>query len=195
MRPGPSDIAAARARAVPIFLLGLFLAGGPAFAQSGAPFPHLPVTNLSGKALDLPQDLGGHNAILVIGFTQTSEKQTVVWRKHLSARYADSTATIVYPVIVIQNIPRIFHGLLLAGIRAGVLKSEWEHFLVVSVDESRWKPAIGWKGPDVAYVVLLDRAGKIAWRGVGPYSDAAASALEAEVSRLRAAGRGSAAPR
>ncbi len=184
MRPSQGACGAARLSAAVFVVLGLFTAELPAFAESGDPFPHLPVTTLDGKALNLPNDIAGHNAILVVGFTQASEKQTVVWRKHLSSRYAGSPATIVYPVIVIQNIPRIFHGLLLAGIRAGVPKPEWEHFLVVSSDEARWKPAIGWKGPDLAYVVLVDAAGKIAWRGVGPYTDAGASALEAEVSRL-----------
>lgn len=189
MRPRPADFKARRALAGLVFVLALYAAGGPAFAQSAAPFPRLPVTTLSGRALNLPNGIAGHNAILVVGFTQTSERQTVVWRKHLSSRYAESADTIVYPVIVIQNIPRIFHGLLLAGIRAGVPKSEWEHFLVVSADESRWKPAIGWKGPDLAYVVLVDGAGKIAWRGVGPYTEAGAAALEAEVSRLKPGGR------
>jgi hypothetical protein len=150
----------------------------------GESFPKVRVSNLAGQELSLPGALAGRSSFFVIGFSQSSEKQTTVWRKEIEQAYSSDPQLVVYPVIGIENIPRIFHGLLIAGIRAGVPRDTWNRFLVVSAEESKWKGTIGWQGPDIAYLLLLDRGGAIAWRGSGAYTEAAAASLAAAVQRL-----------
>lgn len=164
-------------------LLGIVLSGAPVLLCAES-FPSVPVQTLGGKALSLPVDLSDAAALFVIGFTQTSEKQTVVWRKNADRAFAGDPMLRVYPVLVIQSIPRIFRGLLLAGVRAGVAKNTWARFLVVTADEKLWKEAVGWQGPDRAYLVLIDRRGEIVWRYDGPFSDAQMSSLRRAVDSL-----------
>lgn len=160
-------------------LVVLFAVSATLWAES---LPSLPVKTLGGTSLILPAALRGSDSLLVIGFTQRSERETVVWRKRSQEGLAARIT--VYPVIVIAGIPRIFRGLILSGIRAGYPRRAWNHFLVVSRDEARWKAAVGWQGPNRAYVLLLDRSGRIVWRRNGPYTRAGGRSLARAASAL-----------
>lgn len=166
----------------------LIFVAAPAALQAET-FPTVPVKTLGGTSLKLPGALRSTDSLLVIGFTQKSEKETVVWRKAAERELAADPRLTVYPVIVIAGIPGIFHGLIIAGIRAGYPRRAWDHFLVVSRDEERWKVAVGWQGPDRAYVILLDRAGRIVWRHSGEYTASGARALARAVSSLASRAR------
>ena len=48
-----------------------------------------------------------------------------------------------------------------------------------------WKRRDGFKVGNTAYVTLLDRAGRVAWRHAGPADDGAWSALEKALAALR----------
>lgn len=177
----------------PRFAVALVVAGGillalPVAARA-ASFPTVPVTTLGGTSLTLPAALHAAGSLLVIGFTQRSEKETVVWRKNAEREFAANPRLTVFPVIVLAGIPRIFHGLIVAGIRAGFPRSAWDHFLVAGRDEARWKGAVGWQGPDRAYVLLLDRSGQIVWRRSGPFTPSGGQALAEAVSTLTSATR------
>lgn len=50
-------------------------------------FPSIQANSLGGEELSLPGGLSATAALLVIGFTQTSEQQTVVWRKKADSEF------------------------------------------------------------------------------------------------------------
>jgi len=165
-------------------LLGVLLLFCAAPYLHGESFPAVNVSTLAGRELSLPEALAGRSSFLVTGFSQSSEKQTTVWRKEVEQAYSSDSRLVVYPVVVIENIPHIFHGLLVAGIRAGVPRDTWYRFLVVSAEESKWKSLIGWLGPDIAYLVLLDSSGAVVWKASGAYTKSAAESLAAAVRHL-----------
>jgi predicted transcriptional regulator len=47
-----------------------------------------------------------------------------------------------------------------------------------------WKRRLGFKAEDSAYLVIVDRTGKIAWRHAGPFEETAYRNLAAQVRKL-----------
>lgn len=169
-------------------LLSLALLLIPTALLTAESFPHVRVHTLAGKVLALPEALKGHDSFLVIGFTKASEKQTVVWRKKIQRHYAGDPRLVVYPVIVLERIPGLFRGLVIDGIRRGFPRKEWDHFLVVEKGGAIWKRAVGWKGPNVGYLLLLGPDGRIVWRRTGAYTAQGAKSLEAAIASTTARG-------
>jgi hypothetical protein len=51
-----------------------------------------------------------------------------------------------------------------------------------------WKRRVGFRDPDAAYLILLDKSGRVAWSSAGGVSEQTYRALSTEVSRLLSGG-------
>ena len=70
------------------------------------------------------------------------------------------------------------------GMRRGTPKEDYEHVITVYNDTRSWKPLVRFDDPDVAYLILLDRTGKVAWLYRGAFDDIAFQTLCTKTSGL-----------
>lgn len=140
-------------------------------------FPKLEFENLPGKTVTLPDAAAGHPAVLVVGFTHASQKQTKPWSDKLQRAFPKAGGVMVFSVAALEDVPRLVRGMATHGIRSGVPEAERDRFLLLYKHEKELKAAAQFGTPDDAYVMLLGRDGAILWRFHGPVSDAALAEL------------------
>ena len=58
-----------------------------------------------------------------------------------------------------------------SGIKNGVPAAERDSFVVLTEDEKSWRTHFDVGDDQVPYVVLIDAAGKVLWRGHGSAAD------------------------
>jgi hypothetical protein len=136
----------------------------PSYGQQG--FPRVQGETLAGKKVALPEAFGGQ-AVVIMGFTHGSQKQTKEWSQRLKGQ---GTA---WSIAVLQDVPRLVRGMVVHGIKSGTPKEEYDRFLLVYSGEKELKDAAGFETPDDAYVMVVDGTGAIRWRFHGPATDAA----------------------
>lgn len=71
-----------------------------------------------------------------------------------------------------------------SGMRRGTPKADHENVITVYGGTEPWKRRLGFKAEDSAYLVIVDRTGKIAWRHAGPFEETAYRNLAAQVRKL-----------
>jgi hypothetical protein len=141
---------------------------------AGRTVPRIEGENLLGQKTALPDVAAGHPAVVVIGFTHSSQNQVKEW----AARLQHELPT--FSVAVLEDAPRLVRGMAVHGMKGGVREDQRDHFVVVYHHEKELKEAAGFGPPNDAYVLLLDKDGAIRWSFHGPVSDAAADELESK---------------
>ena len=142
--------------------------------------PQIEGENLMGRKIVLPEAAAGHRAILVIGFSHASQGQTKAWADRLDREFPNRQMVTVYPVAVLEAVPRLVRGMASHGIKSGTPKEQRDRFLLVYHQEAELKMAAGFTAPDDAYILLLDASGAIRWRFHGPVTDSAVAELQKE---------------
>ena len=160
-----------------LFLM-LFALASAACAET---LPEIEGENLVGKKIVLPEASAGHVAIIVIGFSHASQNQTKAWADRLNRRFPNPAMVTVYPVAVLEAVPRLVRGMAAHGIRSGTPKEQRDRFLLVYHQEAELKNAAGFSAPDDAYILLVEGHGAIRWRFHGPLTDSTVAELEKEV--------------
>ncbi len=144
--------------------MAVWLCGaGRAMAQG---MPQTAGTTLSGKAVTLAQAVRGQRVVLVAGFSRAGGSGTGAWVKAVEDDPALKGAA-VWQVAMLAGVPGLMRGMIARGMRKGVTAAEQERFVVLSADEAAWRSYFGVTQDDVPYVVMLDAAGKVVWRGHG----------------------------
>lgn len=150
----------------------------------GDSLPRIEGENLAGKAVVLPDAASGRVAILVAGFSHASQNQTKAWSDRLDHEFTDPAKVTVYPVAVLEAVPRLVRGMAVHGIKSGAPKEERERFLLVFHKSAELKQAAGFERPDDAYLILVDATGAVRWRFHGSLTDSALMQLEAQVQSI-----------
>jgi hypothetical protein len=88
---------------------------------------------------------------------------------------------------MIGGVARLGKWFIDSGMRRGTPKTDHGHVITVYGGTGPWKERLGVKNEDLAYLVLLDRSGNVAWRHAGPLEDQPYQALASEVRKLLAA--------
>lgn len=160
------------------------LAVSSALAQGVADMPRIEGENLAGRHVVLPDAARGKVAVLDFGFSRASKVPTSDWGKKLSADLASQPDFALYQLPVLEDVPRIIRGMVISGIRKGVPENLRDHFVPIVTGEAAIKKLVMYQEPDDAYLVVLNRAGKIVWQQHGPLNDAAYARLRAQVESL-----------
>jgi hypothetical protein len=160
----------------------LLLLSSALFAET---LPRIQGENLLGKPVVLPDAAAGHAAVLIMGFSHASQGETKVWSERLDHDFAGNSGVTVYPMAILEQVPRLVRGMASHGIKSGAPKEQRERFLLVYHNEAELKQAAGYSAPDDAYVLLVDGSGNIRWRYHGSITDAAVTQLQAELQTLR----------
>jgi ATP10 protein len=135
-------------------------------------FPRLQEENLNGQPVVLPDAASGKVAVLIFGFSRASQKATESWMKRLQTDFGKASGLELYQLPVLEAAPRFVRGMIVSGIRKGVPENQRANFVPVMHQEDELKKLVGYKQEDDAYVVVLDRSGKVAFQAHGASADA-----------------------
>jgi hypothetical protein len=158
-------------------------------AQTSTEMPTIEGETLAGHTIKLPDAASGKVTVLVLGFSKASKTQTSVWGKRISDDFSSQPLFVLYQLPVLEDVPRLIRGMVISGIRKGVPENMRDHFVPVLHDEDKLKTLVGYKEPDDAYVVVLDRTGKLAEQAHGPLNDVNYSQFRMKIESLLNAGR------
>ena len=164
-----------------IALVVFFLTALDVVAQQ---FPRLQEENLAGQQVVLPDAAAGKVAILVFGFSKASQNTTGAWMKRLQPDYGKSAGVVLYQLPVLEEAPRILHGMIVSGMKKGVAENLRANFIPVMHNEAELKKVVSYKEADDAYVVVLDRSGAIAYQTHGATPDANYAQIHTKVESL-----------
>jgi hypothetical protein len=155
-----------------------------AAAQGAARMTNVEGDSLSGHHVILPNDASGKIAVLIFGFTKASKVATTDSGKRISNNFKGQSDFVLYQLPVLEEVPRLFRGMAISGMRKGVPEEMYDHFVPILNGEAELKKLVSYKEPDDAYMVVLNRAGEIAGQIHGPFTDAANSQLRAQIASL-----------
>jgi len=137
------------------------------------PMPMTQAQSLSGHVLTLPAAVAGHPAVIVIGFTQGSQRAMERWDKEIGAQVTAKPGVPLYNIAVIQDAPKFVRGMIKGSMKALVPAAGQDRFLTVVQGQDELKKAVDFSAGGDAYVVVLDASGKIVFHTHGDPSETA----------------------
>lgn len=146
--------------------------------------PELRGDYLSGRKASLPEDASGRVALLLFGFTYQSRFAVEDWIKRFRGDFGKNPDITFYEIPMIGGFARMGKWFIDGGMRRGTPKADHENVITVYGGTQLWKQRLGFKAEDSAYLVVVDRTGKIALRHAGPFDEASYQALAAHVREL-----------
>lgn len=170
-----------------LFPVVALAAGLPPEIVVGEPLPELRGEFLTAKPAVLPQAAQGRVALLLMGFTYRSCFAVEAWAERFRMQFTSDPRLTFFEMPMIGGAARLAKWFIDSGMRRGTPKADYEHLITVYGDTKAWKHRARYTDPDAAYLILLDRTGKVAWLHRGAFDDAAFQALCSRVSELTSA--------
>ena len=165
-------------------LLVLMLSVSSFAIDVGGTLPPLKGEFLTGREAVLPGAAQGKPALLAIGFTYKSRFAVEEWVKHFRADFDKEPRATFFEVPIIGGMAKMGRWFIDSGMRRGTPKADHEHVVTVYSEAGEWKKRLDSKAPDAAYLVLLDKDGKVAWTFTGGYDAARYTELATKVKEL-----------
>ena len=163
-----------------LIFFGCFCLLAPARSEQ---LPKTASESLAGRQMMLPDALKGRSAVVIVGFSKSSQTSVKEWdtraRKQLGAAFD------VYQVAVLEDAPRFVRGMITHAMKGSTPADRQDHFLIVVKGEVELKQAAAFSASDDAYVLLLDGTGDVRWRTHGAVSDAALRELQEHVEKFK----------
>jgi hypothetical protein len=126
------------------------------------PFPAVRGTTLSGQALEIPKDLLGKPAILLVGYEMNAQFDGDRWLVGLTQ--LDTPTRVVELPTIDGMIPGLFAGAIDRGMRSGIPSEDWPSVATVyGEDAATLVKLTGNTIPRNMRVFLLDAEGRIVW--------------------------------
>jgi len=167
-----------------LFLPSLFIFFLSAMVAQTQTIPRVEGESFAGRAVVIPDALKGHLGVLIFGFTKASKEPTSAWGKKILSDFGTQTEFELYQLPVLEDVPRLFRGMVISGIKKGVPENLRDHFVPVLKGESELKKFVGYKEPDDAYLVVLDPSGQVIRQMHGPFTEAAYAQLHDDIHRF-----------
>ena len=158
---------------ISLLVLSLFFAGCSSSVTTPANiknslFPSVKGSSLSKQQIQLPDHYRGKITLVLVGYTQRAQFDIDRWI--LGALQADVKAEIVEVPTIAGMMPQMVQGFIDNGMRSGIPKSDWGSVVTVYEDAPKIIEALGNERPQSAYVVLLNKEGRIVWSSNIGYS-------------------------
>ena len=150
----------------------------------GDPLPELKGEFLTGRTAVLPTAASGKVALLLIGFSYDSRFQVEAWAKRFRKDFDKNPQVTFYEVPMIGGMARMGKWFIDSGMRNGTPRADHENVITVYGGVDPWKQRLGFKDSKDAYLVVLDKTGKVAWKHAGPLNEAVYKTMEEFIGRL-----------
>jgi len=141
----------------------------PQPAAVGASLPELRGEALDGKEWQLPRDLAGKPAVLLVGYLMESQFDCDRW---LLGLLQSATPVQVLELPTIKGmIPGMFAGVIDSGMRSGIPSEDWCSVVTLYGDDAeRMQAFTGGSVDRNARILLLDAEGRVCWQHDRGYS-------------------------
>ena len=157
------------------------LIASPLFSQQ---IPQTELITLTNARVSIPIEPGVKPLLLLVGFSHKSSKDASAWNKLFKECYETDPRIDYYEIADFQGVPSFVMKMILHGIRNSLQEPERSHFAPLYTHEQEWKKLVGFDDPDVIYVLLADKTGRVVWQIRGPANADKASELEAAIVNL-----------
>jgi hypothetical protein len=147
----------------------------------GATLPALSGEYLTGRPALLPRDACGRAALLLLGFTYDSRFPVEAWTKRLRQDFEKNPKVAFYEIPMIGGLARLGKWFIDSGMRQGTPKADQGNVITVYGGTDRWKRRVAFRDPKAAYLLLIDKTGKIVWQHAGDFDEKRYRELSAEV--------------
>lgn len=163
----------------------VMLAAEPASElKIGVRLPELRGAFLTGREAVLPEAAEGRVALLLLGFTYKSRFAVQDWADRFRTQFQSDPRVTFYEAPMIGGMARLAKWFIDSGMRRGTPEQDYEHVVTVYRGVDSWKRRVRFAEPDAAYLILLDRAGKVAWRYQGAFEGGVFEALSRKIWEL-----------
>jgi hypothetical protein len=166
---------------IPMVVLG---AGTAPELKVGERLPELRGEFLTRREAVLPEAAEGRVALLLLGFTYKSRFAVEGWAGKFRARFEADPRVAFYELPMVGGMAKLGKRFIDSGMRRGTPEKDYERVITVYRDTNSWKQRVVYGEPDAAYLILLDRTGKIAWRYQGAFEQGTFQELTRKVSEL-----------
>ncbi len=173
-------------------LAGLLFGGAIGAPLLGDKLPHLQGDYLTGARAELPEDLRGKVALLIVTFSDGALANARKWKSAFDEKTAGQPGVFSLEVFLLNPENRVARALILTKLRHTMTRREERRTIVAFAPEDEWKRRLGFWAENAACAVLLDAAGAVrgVYRATGPDQRAAQVARAAETARtLRKPGK------
>jgi hypothetical protein len=151
--------------------------------------PKTDEVTLAGDQVNLESSLKGNTGILILGFSKKSGDQAKEWTKALLSEFSAGRSVVIFEMPILESMPRLVRGMAVRSMKNASSPTERQHFLPVFHNEMQWKQVAQFSEPDDAYIVVLDREGKIVWREHGTIDEKRKTELIGRIRALLSAAR------
>ena len=166
-----------------LLIAGLAAAAPLPVLVPGDPLPPLRGEFLSGRPAVLPDGARGRVALVALGFSYDSRFAVEAWTERFRRDFGADSMVTFFEVPVIGGLARVARPFIDGGMRRGTPQALHENVITVYGRAAEWKLRLGFREPRDAYLLLLDRAGRVAWRHDGPFREEDYALLAAETKR------------
>ena len=146
--------------------------------------PKIEGESLAGHHVALPDAVSGRVAVLVLGFSKASKTPTSAWGQRIETDFAGTAGFVLYQLPVLEDVPGFIRGMVISNIKKGVPEERRGYFVPVLHGESDLKKFVNYRESDDAYLILLDRSGKIAFQIDGALTEPSYAELHQRISAL-----------
>jgi len=175
-------------QALLLLALGSFMLLRAAQTQSAASglslgdiLPDVSGQTPSGGSLRLSDIVAGKTSVVVFSFSKTAGKDARFWNDHLFKDYGSNRLVAGSTVIMLEAAPRLLRGIIVSELKRNLPPSMRDTTIVSYQNEELWKQRLAVADDSHAYVLLLERDGRIRWRNSGAFSDAEYTELKDKV--------------
>jgi hypothetical protein len=126
---------------------------------------------LSGRKAVLPDAAHGRVALVAAGFSYDSRFAVEAWAARFRQDFGADSAVAFFEVPVIGGLARMARPFIDGGMRRGTPRALHENVITVYGGAGEWKLRLGFREPDDACLVLLDRDGRVVWLHAGPFRE------------------------
>jgi hypothetical protein len=151
--------------------------------KPGDMMPALSGETLSAKTIQFPMANPGAARLLVFAFSREAGNDSRLWSEHLAKNQDTAGTVIVFRVILLQSVSRLFRGAAVSGVKSSVPQSLWDRTILTFRDEGLWKQYLAVSDTKCSYLLLLDGDGRVRWVSSGPYTDTRYGDLRKELNR------------
>jgi len=149
----------------------------PTFAPTV--FPAVRASNLNGRAFDLPRDFAGERNLVIVAFQREQQALVDSWSPAIADLLVRYTDLRFYELPTITRGNPLFRAWLDGAMRGGIPdRQAREHTITLYLDKAAFRQALDLPHEDTIYALLLERSGRVLWRGQGEYTDQLAGELE-----------------
>ncbi len=166
--------------------VGASAAGTREALEVGAMLPTLAGRNLAGEKVTVHEAARGRVTLLALGFTYDSRHAVDAWADRFRGEFhADSHVTCLELPMMSGVGARMGKPFIERGMRSGTPRALYRNVVVVWSGVGEWKQRLHAGDGRIAYLMLLDREGRLVWSGTGGRDVKGYEKLSARVRALR----------